>query len=72
MKTITVVSEIQVYIFTLEEHKKKIYKNYRELQDDLKEEFNILVSERDLMKVYEPIVEEDVLDLQIMYNNIMI
>ena len=72
MKTITVVSEIQVYIFTLENHKKKIYKNYRELQEDLLKEFDIWVTERDLMKVYEPIVEEDVLDLQLMYNNIML
>ncbi len=35
MKTITVVSEIQMYIFMLEETHRRIYTNYQALKDDL-------------------------------------
>ncbi len=70
MKTISVFDEVQMYIFMLEELKHKIYTNNQELQSDLREEFNVEISESDISKVYEPIVEEDVEDLQIMLRNI--
>ena len=70
-KTITISSEIEMYIFMLQEQKKKMYTNYKELQKDLLEEFEISVSESDISKVYEPILEEDQLDIQFMLRNIM-
>ena len=55
IKTITISSEIEMYIFMLQEQKKKIYSNYKELKEDLLKEFEIDVSENDISKVYEPI-----------------
>ena len=55
----------------LQEQKKKIYSNYKELKEDLLKEFEIDVSENDISKVYEPILEEDQLDIQFMLRNIM-
>ena len=71
IKTITISSEIEMYIFMLQEQKKKIYSNYKELKEDLLKEFEIDVSENDISKVYEPILEEDQLDIQCMLRNIM-
>lgn len=71
IKTITISSEIEMYIFMLQEQKKKIYSNYKELKEDLLKEFEIDVSENDISKVYEPILEEDQLDMQFMLRNIM-
>lgn len=71
IKTITISSEIEMYIFMLQEQKKKIYSNYKELKEDLLKEFEIDVSESDISKVYEPILEEDQLDIQFMLRNIM-
>jgi len=71
IKTITISSEIEMYIFMLQEQKKKIYSNYKELKEDLLKEFEIDVSENDISKVYEPILEEDQLDIQFMLRNIM-
>lgn len=69
-KTITISSEIEMYIFMLQEQKKKIYSNYKELKEDLLKEFEIDVSENDIAKVYEPLIEEDALDMQFMLRNI--
>lgn len=71
IKTITISSVIEMYIFMLQEQKKKIYSNYKELKEDLLKEFEIDVSENDISKVYEPILEEDQLDIQFMLRNIM-
>lgn len=71
MNNISVISEIQVYIFTLEQQKRKFYSDFKELQDDLKKEFDIDVSINSLRAIYEPLIEEDQLDLSLLYNNIM-
>ncbi len=70
IKTITVVSEIQMYIFMLEEQYKRMYTNYQALKDDLLKEFEIDVSLSDISKIYEPIMEEDSLDMQFILRNI--
>jgi predicted choloylglycine hydrolase len=70
MKKISVASEIEMYIFMLEEAKKKVYTNYEDLQKDLKSEFQIDVKITDIEKVYYPILEEEVEDLQLIYKNV--
>lgn len=70
IKRITVVSEIQMYIFMLEETYKRIYTNYQSLKDDLLKEFEIDVSLSDISKIYEPTQEEDSLDMEFMLRNI--
>ncbi len=59
-----------MYIFMLEEQYKRIYTNYQALKDDLLKEFEIDVSLSDISKIYEPIMEEDSLDMQFMLRNI--
>lgn len=70
MKTISVFDEVQMYISMLEELNSKIYTNTKELQEDLRKHLNVEISESDIRKVYEPIVEEDEEDLRIMLKNI--
>ncbi len=69
MKRVTVVHEIQAYIFMLEESKKDIYTSHAEIRADLFKEFGLDVSVEDIAKVYEPMQEEDSLDLKIMMRN---
>lgn len=70
MKKVTVIHEIQAFIFMLEEMKSKVYTSYKELKADLFKEFEIDVSVEDIAKVYEPMPEEDSLDIQLMMKNI--
>ncbi len=70
MKIVSIIDEVQMYIFMLEEEKMKVYTNYDEIQKDLREVFEIEVSIKDIEKVYTPLIEEDELDYQIIYKNI--
>lgn len=64
------LDELQLYVNLLETQKNKKYTDYELLVKDLKYEFNIDVSLKQIRELYEPTVEEDSLDKQILYNNI--
>jgi hypothetical protein len=67
---IETLSELQIYINLLEQDKNKTYTNYNELIKDLKYEFNINVTMDEINRIYEPTIEEDVLDREILLKNI--
>lgn len=64
------LDELQLYVNLLEQHKNKKYHDYQLLIKDLKYEFNITTSLGQVRELYEPTVEEDELDREIMYKNI--
>ena len=71
MVTLTNLSELQAYVNILEDYHEKKYSNYELLKKDLLIEFGIKVTIDSIRKLYEPTIEEDALDKQILYNNIM-
>ncbi len=67
---IETLSELQLYINLLEQLRGFVYNNYDELIKDLKYEFGILVTIDELNRIYEPTMEEDLLDKQELLKNI--
>ncbi len=65
------LSDLEFYVNLLEERREEVITDYDRMVVLLKEEFNIDTTVDQIYKIYEPTLEEDVLDLQIMYKNIM-
>jgi hypothetical protein len=68
--TIENLSELQLYINLLQVQYNRILNDYEEIIKLLKLEFNIDCKIEDLNALYEPTVEEDVIDLELLYKNI--
>ena len=64
------LSELQLYINLLEQSKGFIYSDYNKLIIDLKYEFNINVTMDELNRIYEPTLEEELLDKESLLKNI--
>jgi len=64
------ITELELYINELKAHNKKVYLNSDELIKDLKYEFNITTTKEQIDKVYSPNLDENILDLQLIYKNI--
>lgn len=64
------ITELELYINELKAHNKKVYLNSDELIKDLKYEFNITTTKEQIDKVYTPNLDENILDLQLIYKNI--
>lgn len=65
------LSELQMYVNLLEKQRNREYNgDYNKLVKDLKYEFNIDTTVDQLQVLFDPTVEEEMLDRQITYNNI--
>lgn len=64
------LSELQLYVNMLQIQKKKVYTDHKEILKDLKYEFNIDSSFQQLNEMYEPTIEEEMLDREFLYRNI--
>jgi len=64
------ITELELYINELKAHNKKVYLNSDELIKDLKYEFNITTTKEQIDKVYSPNLDENILDLQLIYKNV--
>lgn len=67
---IETLSELQLYINLLECQKNIKYSDYNKLIKDLKYEFNINVTIGEINRIYEPTVDEEVLDREWLLKNI--
>lgn len=67
---IETLSELQLYINLLEQTKGIIYSDYNKLIEDLKIEFNINVTMNEINRIYEPSIDEELLDREILLKNI--
>jgi hypothetical protein len=71
IKSKVVNSDLQMYIFMLEDEKQKVYDDMNELKIDLKKRFKIDVSINQLnYVVYENNVSDLTLDAQLIYSNV--
>lgn len=68
--TVDNLSELQLYINLLQVQYNRVLNDYEEIIKLLKLEFNIHCKISDLNALYEPTVEEDVKDLEVLYRNI--
>jgi hypothetical protein len=69
--SITNLSELQLYVNLLEDlHSKKKYTDYELLRKDLLIEFGIKVTIEDIRRLYEPTVEEEIRDREILLRNV--
>lgn len=64
------LDELQLYVNLLEQQKNKKYSDYELLIKDLKYEFNITTTLKQVIELYEPTAEEEGLDKEILYKNI--
>ncbi len=64
------LSELQLYINFLEQFNNIVYTNYGKLIEDLKREFNLIVTMDELNRLYEPTVDEEILDKETLLKNI--
>ena len=64
------LSELQMYINFLEQSNGVVYSDYSKLISDLKKEFNINVTASELNRIYEPTIEEELLDKEVLLRNI--
>lgn len=64
------ITELELYINELKAHNKKVYLNSDELIKDLKYEFNITTTKEQIDRVYSPNLDENILDLQLIYKNV--
>ncbi len=64
------LSELQMYINFLEQFNNIVYTNHQKLIEDLKREFNINVTEEELNRIYEPTIDEEILDRSVLLKNI--
>lgn len=67
---IETLSELQLYINLLEQQKNLVYSDYNKLIEDLKYEFNLNVTMDEINRVYEPTIEEELLDRELLLKNI--
>lgn len=65
------LSDLEFYINLLEERKNEVITDYAKMVDLLKEEFDIDTSIQEINLIYSPTIEEDILDKQLLYRNIM-
>jgi hypothetical protein len=64
------LSELQLYINLLEQTKGIKYSDYNKLIEDLKYEFNVLTTIDELNRIYEPTIDEEILDASLLLKNI--
>lgn len=70
-KLITNLSELQLYVNLLEDlNGKKKYTNYELLKKDLLIEFSVNVTIKQIRLLYEPTVEEEIRDREILLRNV--
>lgn len=70
-KLVTNLSELQLYVNLLEDlNGKKKYTNYELLKKDLLIEFSVSVTIEKLRLLYEPTVEEEIRDREILLRNV--
>ncbi|TXG84982.1 MAG: hypothetical protein E6R13_02435 [Spirochaetes bacterium] len=70
-KLITNLSELQLYVNLLEDlNGKKKYTNYELLKKDLLIEFSVNVTIEQIRLLYEPTVEEEIRDREILLRNV--
>jgi len=71
MKGPNTLSELQFYVNLLEDiNGKKKYTNYDTLEKDLLIEFGIRTTRQELNELFEPTLEEQELDLKLIYNKL--
>lgn len=64
------LSELQLYINLLQQDKNIVYTDNNKLIADLKKEFNITVTIDQLNKLYDPTIDEEIIDKQVLLRNI--
>lgn len=64
------LSELQLYVNLLEQDKGITYTDYNKLKEDLKYEFNINVTIDELNRLYDPTIDEERIDREILLKNI--
>lgn len=70
-KLVTNLSELQLYVNLLEDlHGKKKYTNYELLKKDLLIEFSVSVTIEEIRLLFEPTVEEEIRDREILLRNV--
>ena len=65
------LSDLEFYINLLEEQRSEVITDYNKMVILLKEEFDIDTNVEQINLIYSPTIEEDSLDMQILYRNIM-
>jgi len=71
IKPVTNLSELQAYVNILEDlHGKKKYTNYELLRKDLLIEFRLKIPIEQIRELFEPTVEEEILDREILLKNV--
>lgn len=65
------LQDLEFYVNLLEENLNEVITDYAKLVDLLKQEFDIDTTVRQIELMYSPNIEEDILDKQILYRNIM-
>ena len=64
------LDELEFYIGLLKDFKKVKTTVYNEIIKACKEELNVDVTEEDLNRLYEPNVEEEIKDLELIHKNV--
>ncbi len=65
------LSELESYIFLLEDLYEEVITDYSRIVELLLKEFNISTNVHQIECLYEPTLEEDLIDTQLMLKNIM-
>jgi hypothetical protein len=64
------LSELEMYINLLQSHKNMKYDDKQKLIKDLKYEFNVKCTLEQLNDLYSHVVQEEIEDMRIIYNNL--
>jgi len=66
------LDELEVMIGFIQATKPEFKKaTYKQLAEEIKKDFNIEVSDRDIFLLYEPTLEEEQTDLQLQFENLL-
>lgn len=69
MTKIHKLDELELYVMLLEETNSKVYTDYEELSKALKYEFNIDAPISQIAKLYEPTLDEETEDVELILKN---
>lgn len=64
------LNDLEIYVFLLEDLYEEVLTDYKDIVKGLKEEFEIDISVEEVEKLYQPTIEEEIKDLELIHGHV--
>ena len=64
------LNDLEIYVFLLEDLYEEVLTDYKDIVKGLKEEFEIDISVEEVEKLYQPTIEKEIKDLELIHGHV--